>query len=72
MAECSLRPLKPFLHVPGEWPIPWAGWIDGFTVCLKAMDYNVIPDWRNIARHHCLGAERQRIYSVFQEAETSC
>lgn len=71
MAEFSLPPPAPFLPVPGEPPIPWASWIDGFTVYLEAMDYDDIPDRRKIALlRHCLGAEGQRIYRALGEAET--
>lgn len=71
MAEFSLPPPTPFLPVPGEPSVPWASWIDGFTVYLEAMDYTDIPDRRKIALlRHCLGAEGQRIYRALGEAET--
>ncbi len=70
MAEFSLPPPSPFLPVPGEPPIPWASWFDGFTVYLEAMDYTDISDRRKIALlRHCLGAEGQRIYHALGHAE---
>ncbi len=71
MAEFSLPPPSPFLPVPGEPPILWASWFDGFTVYLEAMDYTDISDRRKIALLcHCLGAEGQRIYRALGHAET--
>ncbi|KAG1938978.1 retrotransposable element [Pimephales promelas] len=63
MAEFGLPPPAHFLAVPGDPPVPWANWLESFTVYLDALGFDDITDKRKMALlRHCLGVEGQRIF----------
>ncbi|KAG1960305.1 retrotransposable element [Pimephales promelas] len=63
MAEFCLPPPAHFLAVLGDPPVPWANWLESFTVYLDALGFDDITDKRKMALlRHCLGVEGQRIF----------
>ncbi|KAJ8356463.1 hypothetical protein SKAU_G00192570 [Synaphobranchus kaupii] len=57
--------------MPVDPPIPWANWLENFTVYLDALGYEDIPDKRKTALlRHCLGVEGQRIFRTLGLPET--
>jgi len=58
MAKFSLPPPAPSIAVAGDPPIPWANWLDSFTVYLDALGYDVISDEENCASPSLSGSDK--------------